>query len=230
MALKHFSQEKKNVVLTSCSAIHSLNTLTPYLIGWSGIGKALGTKKQILSKVRKNTVARKAWLDVNVMVISHSSMMSMFLFETLDFIAREIRKKHEPFGGIQIILAGDVYGITPSPNQTCCCPHCGQNLRVLGNSAVNVPQEATQPGGVIACASSSCQRLFHNTWILHAFESSGWDSHHIHYYELKDCYLEDKQLSSLISDIRTATITPNAAAILESCKKTLDDENTIKVI
>lgn len=227
-ALNYFSSNRKNVIQTTCSAIYSLNTQVPYLIGWSGIGKALGTKKQILSKVRKNTVARKAWVDVEVILISHCSMMSMFLFETLDFIAREIRKKSESFGGIQIVLTGDAFGITPSPNQTCCCPHCGQNLRVLGNSAVNVPAEALQPGGVIACASSTCQRLFHNTWILHAFESSTWDSHHFYYYELTKTYHIDPELSKLLVSLRSSNISDSTVDLLNSRKVTFESSDEYK--
>jgi PIF1-like helicase len=158
------------------------------------------------------------------MVISYSSMMSMFIFETLDFIAREIRKKTEPFGGIQLVLLGDVNGFAPSISQTCCCPHCGHNLRVIGTSAINVPPEALVPGGVIACVNNSCQRLFHNTWILYAFESSSWDAHRMHYFQLEKSRSADEQLSTLISELNESSLTETAQKLVEKCKKPFQNE------
>ena len=93
-----------------------------------------------------------------------------------------------------------------------------------------MPQEALQPGGVITCASNSCNRLFHNTWILHAFESSIWDAHDIRYFELTKTYGFDEKLGTLIRELRSSpTVSPKAAEILDSCRKTFDDENAIPV-
>ena len=44
-------------------------------------------------------------------------MMSMRLFELLDYLGRKIRKKDQPFGGIQVIFSGDFYQLPPVPDR-----------------------------------------------------------------------------------------------------------------
>ncbi|KAI8913690.1 hypothetical protein EDD86DRAFT_245302 [Gorgonomyces haynaldii] len=195
--LNHFSTLGKNVISISCSAIKSLNGDKPFSIGWTGMGKALGTKKQLVAKVRKNPVARKAWADTDVLVFEDASMLSSFLLENMDFLAREIKRSNAPFGGIQLVFVGDLMANGPGINQTTCCPHCGQSIRITGSSALQVPPNALVPGGIIICQNPQCQKPYHNTWILYGFQAPCWDRLQVHYCPLTMNYGPDLEMAQL---------------------------------
>ena len=84
------------------------------LHSFAGIGHCEGTREQILKKVKQHPKATKNWRKVKTLVIDEVSMLSKDLFETLDYIAREIRMcQFTPFGGIQLILCGDFFQLPP---------------------------------------------------------------------------------------------------------------------
>lgn len=51
--------------------------------------------------------------NANLLVIDEVSMMSRVLFDLIDFVSRQIRRTDEPFGGIQIVLVGDLNQLPP---------------------------------------------------------------------------------------------------------------------
>lgn len=61
----------------------------------------------------KATAARKNVKNISTIVIDEVSMLRVDLFDALNQRLQELRKSHEPFGGIQIILIGDLYQLPP---------------------------------------------------------------------------------------------------------------------
>ncbi len=49
---------------------------------------------------------KKNWELIDVLIIDEISMVSGQLFDLLDLIARTIKGKDLPFGGIQLVLSG----------------------------------------------------------------------------------------------------------------------------
>jgi ATP-dependent DNA helicase PIF1 len=47
-------------------------------------------------------------------------MLSGVIFDKLEFIARVIRGKNEPFGGLQLILTGDFFQLPPVKSKSLC--------------------------------------------------------------------------------------------------------------
>lgn len=60
---------------------------------------------------------RTRWTLTEVLIIDEISMVHPRLFETLEFMARKIRKNALPFGGLQIILSGDWAQLPPVPER-----------------------------------------------------------------------------------------------------------------
>lgn len=73
---------------------------------WSGIGLGRESKEALLSRVQRVATNVKRWKETRVLIIDEVSMLSAELFDKLDYIARAIRKKPEPFGGIQVRARG----------------------------------------------------------------------------------------------------------------------------
>lgn len=59
---------------------------------------------------------RKNILNVQTLVIDEISMISCKTLNQLEYLFRKIRNVQKPFGGIQVILSGDLYQLPPVPN------------------------------------------------------------------------------------------------------------------
>jgi ATP-dependent DNA helicase PIF1 len=98
--------------MTGCAAV-LLNCKANTLHSWAGIGLARGSINDVVSRVIKSKFRRKNWNSIELLIIDEVSMLSEKLFIILDTIAKIIKKNQKPFGGIQIIFAGDFHQLPP---------------------------------------------------------------------------------------------------------------------
>jgi ATP-dependent DNA helicase PIF1 len=108
------SQSKKIQVcaLTGCAAV-LLRCRAKTVHSFAGIGLGNGDPIDIVTKITKSKYKKRAWLDVEVLIVDEVSMLSKRLFELLDFVAKTVRRNDKPFGGIQLIFSGDFYQLPP---------------------------------------------------------------------------------------------------------------------
>jgi len=91
-----------------------LNMKAKTIHSWSGINIASGTKDYIVTKVFANKRALSNWRTVKVLIIDEVSMMSLKIFEVLEYIGRVSRRNMAtPFGGIQVVFSGDFFQLPP---------------------------------------------------------------------------------------------------------------------
>lgn len=84
------------------------------LHGYAGVGLGEDTVEVILTKLEKNKPARDRWQKTRVLIVDEISMVSPAFFSKLDRIGRAVRSRQEmPFGGIQLVLAGDFFQLPP---------------------------------------------------------------------------------------------------------------------
>lgn len=115
----HALEHDKNIqvcALTGCAAV-LLGCKAKTVHSWSGIGKGNGTIEYLINKIKNNRFAKSAWKKTNILVVDEVSMMSLYLFDTLNAIGKTIRKNDRPFGGIQLIFSGDFYQLPPVGNR-----------------------------------------------------------------------------------------------------------------
>ena len=114
--VKDAKLRKKNIqvcALTGCASV-LLGCGAKTVHSWANIGLAAGDSERIIERVAKSKYKKKAWLNVDILIIDEVSMMSVKLLEILDELGRTIRQCHTlPFGGIQIVLSGDFYQLPP---------------------------------------------------------------------------------------------------------------------
>ena len=76
---------------------------------FAGIKTGEGTEKEIIETVLSNKRSVGWWKTAKVLIVDEVSMISKELFELLDWVAKVVRKNKKPFGGIQLVLCGDMH-------------------------------------------------------------------------------------------------------------------------
>lgn len=99
--------------LTGCAAL-LLGAGAKTLHSWAGVGLAREPPHALAEAVRRNKRAQRRWLDTQLLIVDEVSMMSPDLLEKLDAVARRVRRRAEtPFGGLQVLFAGDFCQLPP---------------------------------------------------------------------------------------------------------------------
>jgi ATP-dependent DNA helicase PIF1 len=71
------------------------------------------TKEQLAEKCSKNRYFSQDLKKYHTLIIDEVSMLDPDLFETVDWILRVLRRCPKPFGGLQVILVGDLFQLPP---------------------------------------------------------------------------------------------------------------------
>lgn len=99
--------KSKIIAVTSTTGTSALLINGTTIHSYLGIGFGTNTIESITNKIKSMPWLRKRWTSLECLIIDEISMMNPDLFDKLEQIARIIRKSKTPFGGIQLILAGD---------------------------------------------------------------------------------------------------------------------------
>lgn len=83
------------------------------LHSFAGIQLGKGTKEELSSRVIFNKNAAQRWKEVGTLIIDEISMIDGELFDKLEYIGRHVRKSTNKFGGIQLVLVGDLLQLPP---------------------------------------------------------------------------------------------------------------------
>lgn len=79
-----------------------------------GLGLAKDPADKLASAAARNSKIRNRWNRLSLLIIDEVSMIDPDFFESVDFVARTLRRElTKPFGGIQLLLSGDFYQLPP---------------------------------------------------------------------------------------------------------------------
>lgn len=109
--VKHFFQMHRSemVGLTSTTGISALNIGGSTLHSFLGIGLGRENVDDLYNKIFKNEDKRDLWLHLKTLIIDEVSMLHPALFDKLEKLARKLRKSKARFGGIQLVVIGDLF-------------------------------------------------------------------------------------------------------------------------
>ncbi|KAM9280603.1 ATP-dependent DNA helicase PIF1 [Cariama cristata] len=82
------------------------------LHAFAGIGSGKAPLEQCIQLAERPGV-RQHWLACQHLIIEEISMVDGKFFDKLEAVARAVRKRDEPFGGIQLIICGDFLQLPP---------------------------------------------------------------------------------------------------------------------
>lgn len=83
-----------------------------FFILCAGIGSGSAPLAQCVELASRPGCAQQ-WRRCKHLIIDEISMVDSIFFEKLEAVARAVRKKEIPFGGIQLILSGDFLQLPP---------------------------------------------------------------------------------------------------------------------
>ena len=105
--------------LTGCAAL-LLGSGAMTIHSWSGIGLGEKSVEETVKYIRTrgNTTSYRRWLNTDILIIDEISMMGCKILELLNIVGKTIRKNSKPFGGIQLVFAGDFFQLPPCGEST----------------------------------------------------------------------------------------------------------------
>jgi ATP-dependent DNA helicase PIF1 len=102
-----------DLYITSSTGITALQLGGTTLHSFAGVGLGTDSFPDLLYAVKKNGRAMKRLLSCKKLLIDEISMIDNILFDKLELLARTLRCNNKPFGGIQLIVAGDFLQLPP---------------------------------------------------------------------------------------------------------------------
>jgi len=98
-----------NIGITSTTGTSAILINGTTLHSFLGIGLGDMEVTQLYMHIKNKSYLLKRWKDLEILIIDEISMLSPKLFDKLEQLARVIRKNSKPFGGIQLLLSGDLF-------------------------------------------------------------------------------------------------------------------------
>jgi ATP-dependent DNA helicase PIF1 len=92
---------------TGIAATH-MNGMTIHSWAGLGIGDSIDIER-ILSK----TTLKKRMTETKILIIDEVSMLDGHVIDNVDTITRAFKDKTKPFGGLQVVLSGDLFQLPP---------------------------------------------------------------------------------------------------------------------
>lgn len=92
--------------------------IADYRPDWGQSGPEVNNRHSLLKNLRLNSEKRDTIRELELLVIDEVSMLRADLFDAIDTVLRYVREKEQlPFGGVQLLLIGDLYQLPPVVNR-----------------------------------------------------------------------------------------------------------------
>lgn len=111
--IKYLRDHSVEPAITASTGIAATHISGMTVHSWSGIGIKTKLEKNDLNKIRTNKYINRRITKAKVLIIEEISMLTGDTLSMVDTVCREIKQNLKPFGGIQVILAGDFFQLPP---------------------------------------------------------------------------------------------------------------------
>src|SRR3982751_1862765 len=109
--IKLAKHEGKHVSVTATTGLAATHLGGTTIHSWAGIGVQDSIPQGFADHVAKGR--REIIERTDVLIIDEISMLHDYRLDMVDEACRLIRRKDEPFGGIQVIMSGDFFQLPP---------------------------------------------------------------------------------------------------------------------
>jgi ATP-dependent DNA helicase PIF1 len=129
-SLKERGIQYQVCALTGCAAV-LLGVGAKTIHSWTGMGLGVGKKDDISRKIIYNKRTTGPIKKTRVLIVDEVSMLSLKLFDAINYAIKSIKKNPAEFGGIQVIFTGDFFQLPPVGNDEEFCFTSSQWLKVF---------------------------------------------------------------------------------------------------
>ena len=180
--LKDYGVEVAVTASTGIAATH-LKGMTIH--SWSGIGIKDHLTDYDLEMMEEKSYLWKRFEKTKVLIIDEISMLSASTLDTVDRVCKFFKRNELPFGGMQVIFAGDFFQLPPIEKRR---PYQEQTIFLDSEEVSSTP---------------------------FAFKSKAWANAKLHVCYLSEQFRQDDDvLMRLLSEIRDGEISEESTAIL----------------
>lgn len=103
----------RNVAVTASTGIAATHIGGTTIHSWSGLGIKDFLTEYDLERLQKNDKLIKRYNAADVLVIDEVSMLHGQRLNMVNQVAKLLRKSDKPFGGMQVVLVGDLFQLPP---------------------------------------------------------------------------------------------------------------------
>ncbi len=102
-----------DVAITASTGIAATHIGGMTIHAWSGIGIKDTLSPYDIEQIAGRERVAKRMMNADVLVIDEISMLDARVLTMVDQVVRAVRKREEPFGGMQVVLVGDFFQLPP---------------------------------------------------------------------------------------------------------------------
>lgn len=111
--IKRAKAAKKRVAITASTGIAATHIGGTTIHSWSGLGIRDEVTERDLKWLKENDRLLKRYNNVDTLIIDEVSMIHGKRLDMINQVCKLLRDSDEPFGGLQIILTGDLFQLPP---------------------------------------------------------------------------------------------------------------------
>jgi ATP-dependent DNA helicase PIF1 len=111
--ISHLRDNKIVVGVTASTGIAATHINGITIHSWAGIGIKDELNEDDLKSLREKSTLKKRFRETRVLIIDEVSMLHGARLDMVDLVCRELKDKTKPFGGLQVVLCGDLFQLPP---------------------------------------------------------------------------------------------------------------------
>lgn len=110
--IKYLRSHNITVGVTASTGIASTHMNGMTIHSWAGLGIGEFSERD-LERLLTKAPLKKRMAETKVLIIDEVSMLDGHVLDAVDAITRTFKDKSKPFGGLQVILSGDLFQLPP---------------------------------------------------------------------------------------------------------------------
>jgi ATP-dependent exoDNAse (exonuclease V) alpha subunit len=111
--IKHLKKHKKQVAVTASTGIAATHIGGTTIHSWSGLGIRDSLTEHDKTWLKGNDRLSKRYNSTDVLIIDEVSMLHGTRLDMINKACKLLRRSDAPFGGLQVILTGDLFQLPP---------------------------------------------------------------------------------------------------------------------
>ena len=116
--IEQAKRRHRTVAVTASTGIAATHIGGVTIHSWSGLGIRDHVDRRDLDQLAQNAKLVKRYNAADVLVIDEVSMLHGQRLDMINQVCKHLRKSDEPFGGLQVILVGDLFQLPPVSRDT----------------------------------------------------------------------------------------------------------------